>query len=121
MCLAITLMSLLRCPSIGQEAGLPSKAVSPAPRHQAETPFVQGTRCVDDMAHEVDAFSSVQDMIHAAILSYGTRATLREVGTRAADSSNSCNMLVQDNLCHTAQAQPCCVDLSGHQAAAQLL
>jgi hypothetical protein len=31
------------------------------------------------MATEVDAFSSVQDMIHAAILSYGSRATLREV------------------------------------------
>lgn len=28
---------------------------------------------------EVDAFASVHDMIHAAIASFGTQATLREV------------------------------------------
>lgn len=32
---------------------------------------------------EADAFSSVHDMIHAAINSYGAQATLRQVRTRA--------------------------------------
>ena len=38
-----------------------------------------GKLCACFQVMEVEAFSSVQDMIHAAIVSYGIQASLREV------------------------------------------
>lgn len=38
-------------------------------------------------ALEVDAYSSVHDMIHAAIVAHGPRATLREVTFRSSAST----------------------------------
>jgi hypothetical protein len=86
--LVAAVKSLLRFVPVGQEAGLPSEALSPAPRQRGATPLRLDIASAANMAHEVDAFSSVQDMIHAAILTYGSRATLREVGTTTAVYGN---------------------------------
>lgn len=106
--------SLIRFVPVGQEAGLPSQAVSPAPRQRGATPLRLGTASAGNMAHEVDAFSSVQDMIHAAILTYGTRATLREVGTTAAVHGDSCTMQQKDDMSvqqYDASIRCCCVSV----------
>jgi hypothetical protein len=107
----------------GGRPAISPEALSPAPTQRGATLLRHGTASAGNMSHEVDAFSSVQDMIHAAILTYGTRATLREVSSTAVVLGNNCTVQQRVLLCSRGAAiiKCCCVTMKCHQTGADLL